>query len=439
MSRGRLNTVVTLSLFHTRLGDSETVAAPIAELIAQGQGLKNLHLQDCSLGNRFLRRLAQGLRGTPLSAWGGPDDEDDDEDDVVAETRREMSASEKREGSLETLDLRMNANIGDSGAQALAAALVRHPRDGDSPKSQSRPASQLRTLNLSDCSIGDEGACALADAVEIGAHRLFTVKLDRNRITDTGAEALRHACSQRVLDHDRLADTRGQAFDLFRAQGQGENQFENLQNKKQFAATTGSIGLKAAIERANRRYMPSESEIPSVESLESQGKSKPASKAMDLESQAPALITIDLEGCPVSDALAAEEAHRSFVTGKTGPMSCLLPSEASPAKIKPLLTVSAPPLIRFHRPLPLAMHYRFPCCPVYTWPQACSPLTLLLIYPLQEGFATASWSWEIARGFDSNPATPTSDSGTDDPAVMTLQSSAVPLAPGDERELREDA
>ena len=56
------------------------------------------------------------------------------------------------------------------------------------------------------------------------------------------------------------------------------------------------------------------------------------------------LITIDLEGCPVSDALAAEEAHRSFVTGKTGPMSCLLPSEASPAKIKPLLTVSTPPL-----------------------------------------------------------------------------------------------
>eukprot|EP00812_Abedinium_dasypus_P013989 NODE_7502_length_436_cov_313.745407.p2 GENE.NODE_7502_length_436_cov_313.745407~~NODE_7502_length_436_cov_313.745407.p2 ORF type:complete len:97 (+),score=26.34 NODE_7502_length_436_cov_313.745407:3-293(+) len=89
--------------------------------------------------------------------------------------------------SLQMLLLNKN-RISDEGAQVLAAAL---------PHSHT-----LCALYLYGNRIGDAGAEALATSLpQTALHKLW---VDRNRITDDGAKALRDAWGRHGLDDDDL-------------------------------------------------------------------------------------------------------------------------------------------------------------------------------------------------------------------------------------------
>ncbi len=79
-----------------------------------------------------------------------------------------------KSASLATLDLLGN-NLGDSGAQALGAALA--------------ASSTLTSLNLSNCGITAAGAAHLAEGVGKSVS-LATLHLRNNQILDSGTQAL---------------------------------------------------------------------------------------------------------------------------------------------------------------------------------------------------------------------------------------------------------
>lgn len=100
---------------------------------------------------------------------------------VVARLCRRASdgAAGSQGGMVRSLSLNGNPAIGPAGAGHLARTLLvaGHP---------------LRSLFLTDCGLGDEGAAAVADAVH-WSETLMILEMRKNSITETGASALARA------------------------------------------------------------------------------------------------------------------------------------------------------------------------------------------------------------------------------------------------------
>lgn len=151
---------------------------------------RDLCFDQCSLGPGFCRAMGKGLMLRYLDEDGG-------------EESTETDKTERRTMRPFSLSLCGNADIGDAGAAALAAALrTIATSDSGSVKAEK---TLLEKLDLSSCGIGNFGCEALALAIEDGCG-VGTLDLSNNQIKDEGVAALGRAIALagrptvRVLD-----------------------------------------------------------------------------------------------------------------------------------------------------------------------------------------------------------------------------------------------
>jgi hypothetical protein len=148
-----------------------------------------LCFDSCSVGPAFCRALGQGLIHRYIM--------DEETEAVVVDSEEESGMP-----PLLVLSLCGNADIGDAGTAALAAALRTIVT---SDKSSSNGKTVLERLDLSSCGIGNVGAEALALALEDGCG-VNVLDLSNNQLSDEGVAALGRAialaegCTVRVLD-----------------------------------------------------------------------------------------------------------------------------------------------------------------------------------------------------------------------------------------------
>ncbi|PLZ00275.1 hypothetical protein CY652_21780 [Burkholderia sp. WAC0059] len=167
----------------------------LGEGLAQNRGLERLDLATNNLDAQNARYLAQGLQkqAEPTLTWLRLDHNYLRDKGTAA-----IAALLPDYPTLRSLSLR-STRTGDEGAIAIAHAL-----EPTANSDERIDASELQHLDLSENLIGDEGAEALAQALVLS--RVETLDLSGNRIGEDGVEALARAL---VSGHIKTLDLSG--------------------------------------------------------------------------------------------------------------------------------------------------------------------------------------------------------------------------------------
>lgn len=187
---GGILSLQELRLTDTRIGDAGM--SVLAQALRSNRSLTSLDVSGSLLGNVGASKVAAALQQSGAITHVVLARNNIGAAGAVALSTVLDASSDTNHGELVSLDLRHNSGVGDEGAAALGGVL----EDND----------VLTQLRLDGCSIGDEGARALAQGLAKSGGTLAVLGLRFNAITAAGASEFGTVLAQGAAAAESLTD-----------------------------------------------------------------------------------------------------------------------------------------------------------------------------------------------------------------------------------------